>query len=166
VLRRLSYHGFNMNMLSMAEISHFCPDFPDGSQPPRGQELDQSQQPSLKVKRVMVVDDEMLVAESLVEILRGEGYQAIAVSDGAAAIKWAKYLEPHAIICDVAMPGLDGFEVANQVRKLSPDCRIILFSGHAGIQGRVANMPIETHDFEFVAKPVRPEIILKMLGDL
>jgi CheY-like chemotaxis protein len=155
-----------MNMLHLAEMSHFCPDSPNDSQPPRGDEAEQRQQPSSTIKRVMVVDDEMLIAESLVDILRGEGYQAIGVSDGAAAIKWAEFLEPDAIICDVAMPGLDGFEVAKQIRELSPACRIILFSGHAAIQRRLANMPIEDNDFEFVAKPVRPEIILKMLRGL
>ncbi|HET9281875.1 MAG TPA: response regulator [Candidatus Angelobacter sp.] len=154
-----------MNILRLIEISHFCPDFLDDSHPPQGGELKEKQQPSPKIKRVMVVDDEMLIAESLVDILRGEGFQAIAVSDGAAAIKWAEFLRPDAILCDIAMPGLDGFEVAKQVRELSPDCRIILFSGHASMQNRVANMPPESNDFEFIAKPVRPELILKMLSD-
>lgn len=153
-----------MNILRLVEISHFCPDFLDGSHPPQGDGLERKQQPSPKIKRVMVVDDEMLIAESLVDILRGEGFQAIAVSDGAAAVKWAEFLRPDAILCDIAMPGMDGFEVAKQVRELSPDCRIILFSGHASIQSKVANLPRESNDFEFIAKPVRPEVILKMLS--
>ncbi|HKV94666.1 MAG TPA: response regulator [Candidatus Angelobacter sp.] len=155
-----------MNVLHLAETSHFCPDLPNDSQSPQGGELEQKQQPSSKIKRVMVVDDEMLIAESLADILRGEGYLAIAVSDGAAAVKWAEFLRPEAIICDIAMPGLDGFEVAKQVRELSPDCRIILFSGHGGIQNKMADMLRKDNDFEFIAKPVKPEIILKMLGDL
>ena len=154
-----------MNILRLVEISHFCPDFHDDSHPPQGDELERKKQPSSKIKRVMVVDDEMLIAESLVDILRGEGFQAIAVSDGAAAVKWAEFLQPDAILCDIAMPGLDGFEVAKQVRELSPNCRIILFSGHGGMQNRVANMPHEGNDFEFIAKPVKPEVILEMLSD-
>lgn len=153
-------------MTHSTETSHFCPDFPNDSGPLRGHKPEQKQQPSSKVQRVMVVDDEMLIAESLVEILRGEGYQAIAVSDGAEAIKWTQFLEPHAIICDVAMPGVDGIEVASQVRKLLPDCRVILFSGHADIQSRLAKKLINASDFEFVAKPVKPEVILDMLRDL
>jgi DNA-binding NtrC family response regulator len=101
-----------------------------------------------------------------VDILRLEGYKAIAVSDGAAAVKWAEFLEPEAIICDVAMPRMDGFEVAKQVRALLPDCRIILFSGHVTVQKMLANMPIDGKDFEFVAKPVKPEVILKLLQGL
>jgi DNA-binding NtrC family response regulator len=155
-----------MNVLQLAEISHFCPDLPNDSQSPQGGELEQKQQPSGKIKRVMVVDDERLIAESLAEILRGEGYLAIAVTDGAAAVKWAEFLRPDAIISDVAMPGLDGFEVAKQVRELAPDCRIILFSGHGGILDKMADMPCKGNDFEFIAKPVKPEIILTMLGDL
>ena len=154
-----------MTMCHRDEILNFCPDFPNNPAPTRGDEPEQKQQPSSKIERVMVVDDEMLVAETLVEILRGEGYQALAVSDGADAIKWTQLLEPHAIICDVAMPGLNGFEVANEVRKLLPNCRVILFSGHADIQSRLRNTPLEANDFEFVAKPVRPEAILAMLRD-
>jgi|SRR6185437_8655525 len=153
-----------MNVLHLAEISHFCPDFPNDPQSPQGGELEQKQPPS-KIKRVMVVDDEMLIAETLADILRGEGFRAIAVSDGAAAVKWAEFLRPDAILCDIAMPGMDGFEVAKQVRELAPDCRIILFSGHGGIQNKMADMPCKGNDFEFIAKPVKPEIILTMLGD-
>jgi len=67
----------------------------------------------------------MLIAESLAEILRLEGFQAMAVSSGAAAIKWAQLSAADAVICDIAMPGIDGVEVAKQVRELLPDCRII-----------------------------------------
>lgn len=155
-----------MNLLRLAETSHLYLIFSNVPQPPQGDELEHDgQQSSARIKRVMVVDDELLIAESLVDILRLEGYKAIAVSNGAAAIQWAEFLEPDAIICDVAMPGIDGFEVAKQVRELLPACRIILFSGHVAVQQRLAAAPIDSKDFEFIAKPVKPEIILNMLRD-
>jgi DNA-binding NtrC family response regulator len=156
-----------MTVLRLAETSHLYLIFSHVPQPPQRDEPEhEDQQSSPKIKRVMVIDDELLIAESLVDILRLEGYKAIAVSDGAAAVKWAEFLEPEAIICDVAMPRMDGFEVAKQVRALLPDCRIILFSGHVTVQKMLANMPIDGKDFEFVAKPVKPEVILKLLQGL
>src|SRR5689334_18673810 len=148
-----------------ADILQLLPDNSHLPQSPKVGTSDSDGHLSSKIKRIIVVDDEMLIAESLVEILRLEGFQAIAVSDGSAAIKWAEFLEPEAVICDIAMPGTDGFEVARQIRRLLPTCRIILFSGHAGVQRRLAEVRIENRDFEFLAKPVRPEIIIKMLKD-
>jgi CheY-like chemotaxis protein len=144
-----------------AEILYCCPDAP--GQPAQPEESSFNPEWETETRRVMVVDDEMVVAESLVEILRMEGFQAIAVASGATAIKWAEILEPDALICDIAMPVIDGFETAKEIRKLLPNCRIILFSGHAGSQRLLANAPLKTTEFEFLAKPVKPEVLTEML---
>ena len=153
-------------MLNATETSQYFLDSSNHSSFQKDESPERARPPRAShTKRVMVVDDEVLIAESLVEILRLEGHQAIAVSNGEAAIKWAEFLQPDAIICDVAMPGMDGFEVAKSVRELLPNCRMILFSGHASIQKALANTPIEDNCFEFVPKPVKPEVILRMLRD-
>src|SRR5437660_8666434 len=151
------------DQMQVADIFLLQPDNPHHSNPPEGSRSEPEARHSSKHRRVMVVDDEMLVAESLVEILRMEGFQAIAVSDGAAAVKWAEILEPDTIICDIAMPRMDGFAVAEQIRELLPECRIILFSGHAGMHRKLADAQAEGLEFEFLAKPVKPEIVLSML---
>jgi len=152
-------------MLIAAEISRFRPDNPDQSTPPKPYAHAPEEGGSTKAKRVMVVDDEMLIAESLADILRLEGFQAVAVSNGAAAVKWAREFELDAVICDIAMPVMDGFEVAKQIREAQPECRIILFSGHVAVHGMLANARAGGLEFEFLAKPMRPEIIISMLRD-
>jgi CheY-like chemotaxis protein len=62
--------------------------------------------------KIIVVDDEPIIADTLVNILNGEGHNAVAVSDGKSAIKWAEMVRPDAIVTDVMMPGIDGIETA------------------------------------------------------
>ena len=148
-------------MFSAIEILSCRPDGP--SWPASPEEFSFNPERETEAKRVMVVDDETFVAESLAEILRMEGFQTIAVTSGADAIKWAEIMEPDTVICDIAMPVMDGFETASEIRKVRPNCRIILFSGHAGIQSRLANARLKPSEFEFIAKPVKPEVITEML---
>jgi DNA-binding NtrC family response regulator len=145
------------------DTSHLQPDNVHYSKLPKRSTTESREQVTSQHKRVIVVDDEMLIAESLVEILRGEGFQAISFSNGVASVKWTAIVEPDAVICDVAMPGMDGMEVAKQIRELCPECRIILFSGRAGVHQLLANASTEGHVFEFLPKPVRPDIIISML---
>jgi CheY-like chemotaxis protein len=78
-----------------------------------------------------VIDDEEVIAATVVEILNQEGFEATAVSDGVAAIKLARDLQPNVVLSDVIMPGLDGVETGIRLREIVPNCKIILFSGQA-----------------------------------
>lgn len=113
--------------------------------------------------KIIVVDDEPIIADTLVNILEGEGYDALAVSNGESAIKWAKMVLADAVICDVMMPGLDGIETAKTITKSLPDCRIILFSGQAASMDLLAKARAEGYMFEVLAKPINPEILLERL---
>src|SRR5215472_11010633 len=80
---------------------------------------------------VMVVDDEPLIRETILEILREEGFEPIGLSDGRAALTWAERIRPDIVLTDVIMPGLNGIDMAIELRAKMPKCRIILFSGQA-----------------------------------
>jgi CheY-like chemotaxis protein len=114
--------------------------------------------------KVLVVDDEPIIADTLVEILMGEGHKAFAVSDGPSAIKWTQMLLPDAVITDVIMPGMDGIELAKNILKTLPNCRIILFSGQAASTGLVQKARDEGYSFEILAKPINPETLLQKLS--
>ena len=60
--------------------------------------------------KIIVADDEPIIADTLVNILAGEGHDALAVSQGESAVKWAKMVLPDAVISDVIMPGMDGVD--------------------------------------------------------
>jgi CheY-like chemotaxis protein len=116
--------------------------------------------------KILIVDDEPIIADTLVDILQGEGHQAFAVSDGESAIRWTEMLRPNAVITDVIMPGMDGVEVAKRIVQLLPNCRVILFSGQAASTSLVENARAEGYTFEVLAKPINPETLLEKLKDL
>ena len=113
--------------------------------------------------KIIVVDDEPIIADTLVNILAGEGHDAVAVSDGQSAIKWAQMIRPDAIVTDVIMPGIDGIETAKAITEFLPNCRIILFSGQAATGGLLAKALAEGCSFEVLAKPINPDVLLEKL---
>ncbi|HEX5433007.1 MAG TPA: response regulator [Candidatus Angelobacter sp.] len=114
--------------------------------------------------KVIVIDDEPVIADTLVDILNGEGYKAVATSDGASAIKWAPLIEPDVVISDVIMPGINGIETAKAILKAVPHCRIVLFSGQAASLDLLEKAREEGYLFEVLAKPINPDILLDTLG--
>jgi CheY-like chemotaxis protein len=115
-----------------------------------------------KVK-IIVVDDEPIIADTLVDILKGEGHEAFAVSNGTAAIKWAEMLRPDAIVTDVVMPGINGIDTAKAIMKLLPACRIILFSGQAATLDLLEQARADGYNFEVLAKPINPDVLISAL---
>jgi CheY-like chemotaxis protein len=113
--------------------------------------------------KILVVDDEPIIADTLVDILGGEGHKAFAVSDGESAIKWAQMLHPDAVISDVIMPGMDGIEASKRILQVLPNCRVILFSGQAASTALVEKAKAEGYVFELLAKPINPETLLEKL---
>ena len=78
---------------------------------------------------VLVVDDEPIIADTIVAILNSKGFAASAAYDGETALEMALLIPPALLITDVAMPGMSGIALAIDVTKAIPDCRILLFSG-------------------------------------
>lgn len=117
--------------------------------------------------KIIVVDDEPIIADTLVNILRGEGHDAFAVSTGESAISLTKLMRPvrpDLLVTDVIMPGMNGVETAKEMMKLAPTCRIILFSGQAASTDLVAKAEAEGYSFEILAKPINPNILLATIN--
>ncbi|HSK44022.1 MAG TPA: response regulator [Candidatus Binatia bacterium] len=113
--------------------------------------------------KIIVVDDEPIIADTLVNILEGEGHDALAVSHGESAVRWAKMVLPDAVISDVIMPGINGIDTAKALMQLLPNCRIILFSGQTASVDLLANARAEGYSFEVLPKPINPEKLLEKL---
>ena len=114
--------------------------------------------------KIIVVDDEPVIADTLVEILKGEGCEAVAVSDGPSALKWAPMIHPDAMICDVIMPRMNGIETAKAMLELFPKCKIILFSGQVATLDLLQQARVDGYHFEVLAKPINPTALLSALG--
>jgi CheY-like chemotaxis protein len=115
-------------------------------------------------QRVLVVDDEMIIADSLAEILSDHGYNALALYKGHAAVAAARERCPDIVICDVVMPQFNGVDTGKAIRELCPHTRILLFSGQAGITDILKGAREEGHLFEVLGKPIHPNELLKRLA--
>jgi CheY-like chemotaxis protein len=109
---------------------------------------------------VLVVDDESAIADTLSEILIRTGYTAMAAYDAEEALETALLVPPELLITDVVLPGMSGIELAIQVRRIFPDCKILLFSGQAATSDLLDSANRKGHKFELLSKPVHPSDLL------
>jgi CheY-like chemotaxis protein len=118
---------------------------------------------ALPMQRVLVVDDEVLIADTIVMILNRNGFHAEAVYSGTQAIEAARRITPELILSDVLMPQLDGVEAAIAIREFLPATRIVLFSGQAATVEILSRARARGHDFELLPKPIHPTQLIERL---
>lgn len=116
------------------------------------------------VSKILVVDDEQPIAETMRDIFKSRGYEAFCAYSGRDAVSQAAHLRPDVLVSDVMMPGLNGFEVALQVKELCPGCRLILFTGQIGsaviAEGFAKTFSERGYCFELLAKPLHPSELI------
>jgi DNA-binding NtrC family response regulator len=116
---------------------------------------------------VLVVDDESTIADTLTEILSRSGYAAVAAYDGESALETALLMPPEMLITDVALPGMSGVDLAIAVRRIFPECKVLLFSGHAGRFEIVDAASRKGYQFPLISKPVHPgDLLDRIAGSL
>lgn len=113
--------------------------------------------------RVLVADDEQVIANTLAIILNQAGFEARAVFSGEKAIEALDSFQPNMLISDVIMTGMTGIEAAIKTREKIPNCKILLFSGQAATADLLEKARAEGHEFEILAKPVHPTDLLAKL---
>lgn len=113
--------------------------------------------------RVLIVDDEHIIADTLALILQQHGYDATAVYSGETAVEAARAQEPDIMISDVSMGAMNGIEAATRVSAILPRCRIILHTGQPLNSDRVYGAGDSARAFEVFNKPVHPRALLKLL---
>jgi len=113
-----------------------------------------------QTKRILVVDDEECIAETLVLILRSFGYEATARNDGRSALEECEIQAPDLVISDVMMPELNGIELAIQIEERYQACRILLISGLGSSIALLEEASQTGHSFEIMSKPIRPADLL------
>lgn len=113
--------------------------------------------------RILVVDDEKLIAETCAEILTDAGFHAKTAYDAWAALEMVAEFQPDYLLTDVLMPRMNGVELAIAVSEMWPATRILLFSGQAGISDALLQGHEQGYDFEIVAKPLHPIKLIERL---
>jgi DNA-binding NtrC family response regulator len=114
--------------------------------------------------KVLVLDDEVLVADSLVQILSMFGYDATASYDPFQAVEWLSLHPCQIVISDVVFNGqMSGIDLAVQLRKTLPAIKVLLMSGNNSTADLLSVAQGQGHSFDILAKPVHPSVILDRL---
>ncbi len=122
-----------------------------------------SEEPMRSLPKILVVDDERRIADTLKEILEMAGFHVVTAYDGWGALEAATKFQPDYLLSDVLMPGMNGVELAIAMSKMFPAARILLFSGQAGISDILMDGHRQGFEFELIAKPIHP---LKLIEHL
>jgi CheY-like chemotaxis protein len=113
--------------------------------------------------KVLVVDDERVIADTLAMILNQSGFEARAVYSGEGALELVPTFVPDMLISDVIMADLNGIDAAIRIRALLPHSKILLFSGQAATADLLEKARAQGYEFEILAKPVHPQDLLSRL---
>jgi PAS domain S-box-containing protein len=113
--------------------------------------------------RVLVVDDNQDMRESLVELLELSGYETREAGNGATALEVVREFHPTVVLLDIGLPGKDGYQIAREVREMAPEppIRLIALSGY----GRRHDMELsrEAGFDHHLVKPVEFDQLLKLI---
>jgi two-component system response regulator AtoC len=112
-------------------------------------------------ERILIVDDDDALRESLEMILASEGYLVATAENGDAALARVDELPIDVVLCDVRMPGLDGFELLPQISRKLPGVPIVMMSAYGTADLAIEAMKLGAYDY--VAKPFQPSEVLLTL---
>ncbi|MFI5909842.1 response regulator transcription factor [Dactylosporangium sp. NPDC051541] len=114
--------------------------------------------------RILVVDDDAAVRDSLARTLRFEGYQVETAPDGAQALAAVKGQEPDAVVLDVSMPVLDGLETCRELRMDGVLVPVLMLTARDSVGDRVAGLDAGADDY--LVKPFALQELLARLRAL
>ncbi len=107
---------------------------------------------------ILIIDDEKDIRTALTGILEDEGYQVSSAESGAEGIEYASQELPDLILLDIWMPGMDGLETLERLKKQLPHVTVIMISGHGTIDTAVRATKLGA--FDFIEKPLSLEKVL------
>ncbi len=104
------------------------------------------------MSRILVIDDERSIRNTLKDILEYEKYEVELAEDGLKGLEKIKSGEYDVILCDIKMPGMDGIELLEKTGEISSDTPVVMISGHGNIDTAVE--AIKKGAFDFIEKPL------------
>jgi DNA-binding response OmpR family regulator len=113
---------------------------------------------------VLVVDDELSVADAYTKILNQGGYAAVAAYDCEGALEMALLMPPDLLIADATLPGMSGIELAIAVNRKIPDCKILLIADPVEIDVLPAEASTGKITLELLVRPIAPTDLLAQVS--
>ena len=104
------------------------------------------------MSRILVIDDERSIRNTLKDILEYEKYEVDLAEDGPKGLEKIKNGEFDVVLCDIKMPGMDGIEVLDKLSEISAELPVVMISGHGNIDTAVE--AIKKGAFDFIEKPL------------
>src|SRR6478736_5761981 len=111
--------------------------------------------------RILVIDDEAAIRDSLKMTLEYEGYEFVSAATGQEGLALAERDAPDLVLLDVKMPGMDGLEVLDRLRTMNESLPVVVISGHGTISTAVE--ATKKGAFDFIEKPFASERVLVSL---
>jgi DNA-binding response OmpR family regulator len=115
--------------------------------------------------RVLVIDDDKPVADTLAMVLKFGGYDADVAYSGEHGLELARQSTYDYLLTDVMMEPMNGIQVALAMRAICPQCKVLLISGNQRTSQLLADAVRDGYEFEILAKPVHPTVILERLRE-
>src|SRR6185437_8338257 len=117
-------------------------------------------------RKIMVVDDEETIADTLALIFSSNGYDARSAYSAEQALEMLEEWRPDLAIIDVVLPGMNGIEFAIFLKASYPDVHFLLFSGQPGTGGLLEEAKKKGYLFEILAKPLHPTFMLATVANM
>ncbi|HZU29086.1 MAG TPA: sigma-54 dependent transcriptional regulator [Bryobacteraceae bacterium] len=112
--------------------------------------------------RILIVDDEQVVRDSLDRIFVDEGFEVRAVGSGRAALEGLTAGAFDVALIDIRMPGMDGMELQEHLRQADPDLLIVIMTGYASVETAVQGL--KNGAWDYIVKPVDPDELLHLVN--
>lgn len=117
----------------------------------------------MKPRRVLVIEDDIHTARTLVALLKLEGHEAHYAINGYAGMTVARAFRPEVVILDLGLPGLDGYEVCTRLKQQAKKPKVVVVSGYSAAPDRERSKAAgcDLH----LAKPADPERLLELIAE-
>lgn len=115
---------------------------------------------------ILIVDDEVTIAETLRTILMRHGYATFAVYEAQSALELVSVVPPDLLLTDFVLPGMNGLALAMQVVEECPACKVIIFSGAVSAIDMTTMSHKRNPEFVLLEKPLHPDALLARMESL
>ncbi len=113
-------------------------------------------------QRILVVDDDRMVADTLNLIFQANGYDSEAAYSAADGLERARTFSPGLLLCDVTMPVETGLQLADRLHAEQPNCKVLMLSAYTSNAAKVQDhASLNNRSLKLIAKPCRPEDLLR-----
>ena len=115
-----------------------------------------------KTPRILIIDDEEVVLDSCMQILKKGNYELSTAMNGESGLQLLNDFQPDLVCVDLKMPGLSGFEVLNKIREIDPNIVCIVITGYSTVSSAIEAMKNGAYDF--LPKPFTPDEFRLIIG--